>query len=190
MPTRAEIRDALRRSHEQLFTHFRALTPEELECPCTENEFPGGLPWRPKDHLAHLAFIERQFQGMIRRTIEGDPDPLGFNTRIGTTKRDEVLAWVHRQNQAYAKEHADDSLEEIFADLSATRQQSLELLEQLTDEQLAQPVPGAPWADGTIGGVLITNATHATIHTSWTEEGLHRQAEQGTRGLNRGSVSR
>ena len=174
MPTRAEILDALGRSQERLFTYFRALMPEELECPCTESEVPGGTPWRPKDHLAHLAFIERQFQGMIRRTVEGERDPIGFSSRIGTTKREEVLAWVHRQNQAYAKEHADDSLEEILTDLMATRQKSLELLGQLTDEQLALPVPGAPWADGTIGGVLITNAYHAERHTSWAEEGLRQ----------------
>jgi DinB superfamily len=172
MPTRTEILDALGRSQEQLFTHFRALTLEELERPCTENEFPGGTPWRPKDHLSHLAFIERQFQGMIRRTTEGETDPLGFSSRIGTTKREEVLAWVHRQNQANAEKHADDSLEDIFANLAATRQKSLELLEQLSDEQLAQPVPGAPWADGTIGGVLITNAYHAERHIAWIEEGL------------------
>src|SRR5258706_7505576 len=176
MPTRAEILDTLGRSQEQLFTHFRALTAEELELLCTENEVPGGRPWRPKDHLAHLAFIERQFQGMIRRTLEGETDPIGFSSRIGTTNREEVLAWVHRQNQAYAEEHAGDSVEEILADLTATRQKSLELLEQLTDEQLVQPVPGAPWADGTIGGVLITNAYHAERHTSWTEEGLRQQA--------------
>ena len=176
MPTRTEILDTLGRSQEQLFTHFRALTAEELERPCTENEVPGGTSWRPKDHLSHLAFIERQFQGMIRRTIEGETDPIGFGSRIGTTNREDVLAWVHRQNQAYAREHAGDSLEEILADLTATRQKSLELLEQLTDEQLAQPVPGAPWADGTIGGVLITNAYHAKRHTSWTEEGLRQQA--------------
>ena len=112
---------------------------------------------------------------MIHRTIEGETDPIGFSSRIGTTKREEVLAWVHRQNQAYAKEHAGDSLEEILTDLMATRQKSLELLGQLTDEQLALPVPGAPWADGTIGGVLITNAYHAERHTSWIEEGLRQQ---------------
>ena len=87
MPTRSEILDALSRTQEQLFTHFRGLTPEELECPCTESEVPGGTPWRPKDHLAHLVYIEQQFQAMIRRTVEGDTDPLGFSSRIGTTKQ-------------------------------------------------------------------------------------------------------
>ena len=78
MPTRAEILEALNKSQEQLFAHFRALTPEELERPCTKNEVPGGPPWRPKDHLEHLAHIERKFQRLIHRTIKSDPDPTGL----------------------------------------------------------------------------------------------------------------
>jgi hypothetical protein len=177
MPTRAEILDALGRSHEQLVAHFVALPAEDLERPCTASEVPGGTPWRAKDHLSHLAFIERQFQRMIRRTISGQPDPVGF-TRTGATNREDVLAWVHRQNQAYAEEHAGDGLDEVLADLSATRQTTLDLLGQLTDEQIVRPVPGAPWADGTIGGVLITNAYHADRHTAWVDKGLHSPAEQ------------
>jgi hypothetical protein len=52
------------------------------------------------------------------------------------------------------------------------------MLEQLTDEQLAMPIPGAPWGDGTIGGVLMTNARHATMHVAWIEEGLRLKAVQ------------
>src|SRR5258708_40044563 len=128
MPTRAEILDTLGRSQEQLFTHFRALTAEELERPCTENEVPGGTSWRPKDHLSHLAFIERQFQGMIRRTIEGETDPIGFGSSIRTTDREDVLAWVHRKDQAYAREQAGDILENILADLTTRRPKSLAML--------------------------------------------------------------
>jgi hypothetical protein len=175
VPTRIEILDTLSRSQEQLFAAFRAMKAADLERPCTENEHPGGPPWRPKDHLSHLAFIERQFLLMIRRTVDGERDPIGIRARIGTTSREEVLAWVHRQNQAYAEEHADDSLEGILADVSATRQKSLELLAEITDHELARPIPGAPWNDGTIGGVLITNAGHAEQHTSWVEAGLREQ---------------
>jgi hypothetical protein len=108
---------------------------------------------------------------MIRRTLDQEADPIGFR-KSGATNRDEVLAWVHRENQAHTDRHADDSLEEILARLTATRRQTLELLNELSDEQLAQPVPGAPWDDGTIGGVLITNAGHAKRHTSWVDAGL------------------
>ena len=178
MPTRAEILQTLRTSQESLFALIRAWSPEELERICTSSQVPDHAPWRPKDHFAHLAFIERAFQGMIHRTIAGKPDPVGFS-RTGATNREEVLAWIHRQNQAYTNEHADDSREQILDDLLATRKASLALLDQLTDEQLALPVPGAPWADGTIGGLLITNAHHATLHLSWVEEGLSKQNPKG-----------
>jgi hypothetical protein len=63
----------------------------------------------------------------------------------------------------------------LLDNLATARQQSLALLEELTDEQLALPVPGAPWADGTIGGLLIANAHHMEQHLSWIEEGLRQQ---------------
>ena len=170
MPTRTEIIETLNVSQEHLFALVRAWTPEELERPCTASEVPGGPPWRPKDHVMHLALIERTFQGMVRRTIAGELDPVGFS-RTGATSREEVLAWIHRRNQAYIEEHQNDSREQILTDLAATRQQSLDLLAQLTDEQLALPIPGAPWADGTVGGILMTNAQHATQHLSWITEG-------------------
>ena len=169
--TRTEILDELGRAQDALFMRFRAFTTEELERVCTESEVPEAAPWRPKDHLTHLGFIERRFQGMIRRTLEQEPDPIGFRT-IGAGNREEVIAWVHRQNQAHTDRHAEDTLEEILTRLTAIRQQSLELIEQLSDEQLLQPVPGAPWDDGTVGGVLITNARHAERHTSWVAAGL------------------
>lgn len=56
-----------------------------------------------------------------------------------------------------------------------TRDEVLEtLLEQVSDEQLAIPLPGAPWADGTISGILITNARHERLHLSWVENGLQQ----------------
>ena len=172
MPTRIEILGTLSTAHDQLFARFRSMSQAELESPCTQNEQPGGPPWRPKDHLSHLAFIERQFLWMIRRAVEGERDPLGIRARAGTTNLEEVLAWVHRQNQAYAEKHSDDGLEAILEDLTAARRESLELLHRMSDEQLDWPVRGAPWNDGTIGGVLITNAHHAVQHTTWVENGL------------------
>jgi hypothetical protein len=48
----------------------------------------------------------------------------------------------------------------------------LTLLEQLTDEELERPLKGAPWADGTIGGVLITSGYHQRQHVDWVRDGL------------------
>lgn len=171
MPTRSEILETLTHSQEHLLARYQAFTPQELERSCTESAVPDHAAWRPQDHLVHLAMIERAFQGMIRRTLQGEADPVGFG-RTGATNREEIIAWINRQNQDYVDAHRDDSMETILADCAATRKKTLELLEQLTDEQLALPVPGAPWADGTIGGVIITNAHHEARHLAWVEEGL------------------
>ena len=39
--------------------------------------------------------------------------------------------------------------------------------------QLAETLPGAPWDDGTVGGVLGANADHGHMHWKWvTDAGL------------------
>lgn len=174
MPTRAEILETLAASQERLIAYYQALTPEECERGCTASEAPDGTPWRPKDHLTHLASIERAFQGMVRRTLQGHADPTGFNSMGNATTREEIVALIHQHNQDHVDAHREDSLETMFANLAATREKTLALLAQCTDEQLATPVTGAPWSDGTIGGVLITNAHHAAQHMAWIEEGLHQ----------------
>lgn len=175
MPTRAEILETLTASQERLLARYQAFTPQELERRCTESAIPEGASWRPQDHLAHLAMIERAFQGMIRRTLQGEADPIGFS-RSGLTSQEEIVAWVHQQNQEYIDAHHDESLAAVLANRAVTRAKTLEMLEQLTDAQLAQPVPGAPWGDGTIGSIIMINSHHETMHLSWVEEGLVRQA--------------
>jgi hypothetical protein len=175
MFTRETILNTLANEREKLVARYRAFTVQELEQVCTKSEAPGGVPWRVKDHLAHLASIERAFQSMIKRTIAGKEDPIGLG-HLGSFKdaanREQILAYVHRLNQANVDAHYNDDFETLLADLTAARADTLELLGSLTDEQLALLVPGAPWADGSIGGVLITNAHHEMLHTKWVEDGL------------------
>lgn len=172
MPTRETILQTLAEEHARLLARYQAFTPEELDTICTESEDPNGSPWRPKDHLAHLALIEHSFQKMIRRSLKGSEDAVGFS-RLGAKSKEEVMAWIHHQNQKYVDAHRDDDMATLLADLEEARQETLALLAQLTDEQLTEPVTGAPWNDGTIGGVLITNAHHEGQHLHWIEEGLH-----------------
>ena len=172
MPTRSEITDKLERERIQLESRYRALSPEQLTSPCTESQTEGEAPWSAKDHVSHLAMIERAFQGMIRRSLDGQKNPVGFD--FESSSRDEIIARVHHGNQENVDQHRDDDLDTLFADLDAARADTLALMDSLTDEQLAAPLPGAPWADGTIGGVILTNAHHAMQHWTWVEEGLAR----------------
>src|SRR5438477_9047914 len=117
MPTRDVILQTLAQEREKLLARYRTFTPEELEAKCTQSEAPSGEPWRPKDHLAHLMLIERAFQGIVRRTLRGAGDPVGFS-RIGAKNREEILAWIHQNNQANVEAHRNDSLETLLADLT------------------------------------------------------------------------
>lgn len=174
MPTRETILGKLDKEETKLLERYRSLSTDDLERACTESEVDGATPWSAKDHLAHLAMIERAFLGMIRRTLDGSDNPLGIDFRSGN--RDDAIAKVHQGNQNNVEEHKDESLENLIADLKAARAETLALLESLEDSQLDLKVPGAPWADGTIGGVLITNAYHQVQHWAWIEEGLAKAA--------------
>lgn len=173
MPTRTEILDTLATSRTKLRAYYQALPTEAQERACTPSEAANGTPWSPKDHLAHLAAIERAFQGMARRTLQGDADPTGLGNLGDATQREALLAQIHQMNQEYVEKHRSDTSEAILAHLDAVRATTLSILETCTDEQLATPITGAPWSDGTIGGVLMTNAHHALQHLEWIEEGLH-----------------
>ena len=174
MPTREAIEGKLKKELVALIAHYRAMNADELVRPCTESEAEDGEMWSPKDHLAHLVMIERSFAAMVRRGIAGDERPVG----LGGGGRDQVYARVHNTNEQYVREHKDDDLETLIADLQAARADTLQLLSELTDEQLATPLKGAPWADGTIGGVLITNGYHQVQHTNWVNEGLSRALDR------------
>ena len=166
--TKAEIIERLNRERATLVERYRALTPDELVAPCTESEAPDGTPWSAKDHLAHLLRIEEAFLAMAKRTLGGEVAPVRFSG----TSREEAIAGVHRDNERHVSSLRDRSLDDLLGDLDVARQATLAFLADATDEHLATPIPGAPWGDGTIGGVLLTNAYHERGHLAWVDEGL------------------
>jgi hypothetical protein len=174
MPSRSQIRDTLAASHEQVMAYFLGLSPQVLERPCTASGVPGGVAWRAKDHFAHLAQNERNIQQLLRLTLTGATDLPGS---LGTMSREDRVAMGNQRNQSYVDAHRDDAMETLVADLAAARQETLQLLDQFTDEQLAAPAL-VPFAAGrTAGDLFAANAQHAAAHMMWIEEGLHQGPE-------------
>ncbi|HZU66632.1 MAG TPA: DinB family protein [Ktedonobacteraceae bacterium] len=172
MTTRSEILDTLAASQEQVTAYFQGLSQEDLERPCTESGVPGAAPWRAKDHFAHLAQNERNIQVLLRLTLKGETSlPGGMG---GAMSREERLAASNRRNQDYVDAHHDDSMEALFADVAAARQETLDLLAQFTDEQLAAPASISFVGDRTAGELFAANAHHAAAHIRWIEEGLRQ----------------
>jgi hypothetical protein len=77
---------------------------------------------------------------------------------------------VHAMTEQWQQEHHGKSLSEVVALGTSARSVTLQLLSELTDEQLEEVLPGAPWADGTIGGVIAANAEHGRMHWKWAKD--------------------
>src|SRR5690348_1628521 len=185
MPTRAEILDTLAASQTQVLAFFQGLSPEDLERPATASEVPGEAPWRAKDHLAHLVKSERNIQRLLRCTLVGEtrdvllrlqypegmpmPGILGDLSALTPEEEERLGMAVASVNQAYVNAHHDDSMEMLAADYLAARQDTLDLLQQFTDDQLATVVPTVI-GDQAAGDLFAGRAGHAATHFTWIEE--------------------
>jgi DinB superfamily len=170
---RSEIEVVLNRDRAWLLDTYSEMPLGELVRGVTTSEHDPSTMWSAQDHLAHLAGIEKNFNAMIRRHLAGDANPVGLLTDADgqPRSRDQVMAAVHEMTEAWAREHRGKSLSEVVAMGQAVRAETLALLSELTDAQLEEKLPGAPWADGTVGGVLATNAGHGRMHWAWIKEG-------------------
>ena len=173
---RTEIEVKLNRDRAWLLETYAALPPDDLVRGVTPSEHDSSTLWSPKDHLAHLAGIERNFNEMIRRHLDGDANPVGLARGAdgAARSREEVMARVHRLNEDWVLQHGAAPLDDIVSLGLAIRADTLALVASLKDTQLAERLPGAPWADGTIGGVLAVNADHGRMHWRWVKEGFER----------------
>src|SRR5215472_1201527 len=170
MPTRAQILDALAASQTQVMTFFQGLSSEDLERPATTSDVPGGAPWCAKDHLAHLVKNERNIQQLLRHALAGEtrdvllrlqypagmpmPSIRGDVSALTPQEMERLGMAVARLNQAYVDEHHHDSMEMLAADYLAARQETLDLLHQFTDDQLAAPVPSIVGDQAATGDVF------------------------------------
>ncbi len=168
MTDHATILTTLAEQRTELEQTFRSLDDELLHRPCTESEDPDGSPWAPIDHLAHLLRIEQAFLGMAKLTLEGDESPI----KIGGSTFEERIAQVHRDNEAHLASLRPLDVAALLSALTEARARTVEFVERLSAEELATPIPGAPWGDGTIGGVLMANAGHERQHLQWVDDAL------------------
>jgi hypothetical protein len=191
MPTRAEILDTLAASQTQVLAFFQGLSPEDLERPATANGVPGAAPWCAKDHLAHLVQSERNGQQLLRRILAGEtpdvilrmqypegmplPGILGNLDALTPEEEERLELAIASINQTYLNAHHDDSLEMLAADFLAARQETVDLLHQFTDDQLAAPMPTVV-GDQAPGDLFAGRAGHAAEHMTWIEEGFRRGA--------------
>jgi hypothetical protein len=172
---RIDIETKLNESRTWLLATYANLSEDQLRRPLTKSEHDPENQWSALDHFAHLALIEKNFEQMIRRHLAGHENPVGLrvNERGEARSREQIMASVHAMTDEFQRKHHDDSLSSVVALTGDARSASLRLLAELSDAQLDEPLAGAPWADGTLGGVIGVNADHGKMHWKWaTEAGL------------------
>jgi len=97
--------------------------------------------------------------------------PQRLNKDGTAQSRDEVMAGIHKWTETWADEHRGKPLGELVRAGLKVRADTLGLLAELTDEQLASTIPGTPWADSTVGGIMAANADHGRMHFKYAKEG-------------------
>lgn len=169
---RIEIEVKLNKDRAWLLETLSAMSDEELNRPRTPSEHDPDKTWSYADHFVHTTLIEKNWNAMFERHVAGEPGMAArLNSDGSPQSRDEVMAGVHKWTEAWAEEHRGKSLEELVRVGLGVRSETLKLLTELTDEQLQSKIPGAPWADGTVGGIMAANADHGRMHFKWAQEG-------------------
>ncbi len=169
---RIDIEIKLNRDRSWLLETLAAMPEAELFAPRTPSEHDPAKTWSFADHFIHTTLIEKNWNDMVRRHLAGKPGMAQRTNPGGTPQtREEVMAGIHRWTEAWAEEHRGKPLGELVRIGLAVRAETLQLLAELTDDQLESKIPGAPWADGTVGGIMAANADHGRMHFNWAKEG-------------------
>lgn len=168
---RIEIEIKLNRDRAWLLERLGSMPTEELMSPRTFSEHDPESRWSFADHFVHTALIERNWNAMFRRHLAGEQ---GLEPRLrgdgSQQSMDEIMASIHSWTEEWKAEHSGMSFVELVRVGQAVRAETLALLAELSDEDLTSKIPGAPWADGTVGGVMAANADHGRMHYRWAKD--------------------
>ena len=169
---RIEIEVKLNRDRAWLLETLSGMSEADLAAPRTPSEHDPAKSWSFTDHFIHTTLIEQNWNAMFRRHIAGEAGMQRPVIEDGEAQpTGDVMAVIHRWTERWADSHRGKPLEELARIGLAVRAETLALLSELTDEQLASVIPGAPWADGTVGGIMAANADHGRRHFTWAKEG-------------------
>ena len=168
---RTEIEIKLNRDRAWMLERLGSMTVDELNAPRTFSEHDPESRWSFADHFVHTTLIEANWNDMFRRHVSGDQGLAPRLREDGTPQSmDEIMATIHGWTEEWKAEHRGKSFGELVRIGQEVRADTLALLAELSDDDLASKIPGAPWADGTVGGIMAANADHGRMHFAWAEE--------------------
>jgi hypothetical protein len=163
MATTTKLVDQLETGVREVADYFRNLEPIAAKTvPITPSEHPGGRPWTPKDHLAHLVARERDFLEIARRLVAREPNPLRLERRGSTDQ--ERAAYVHRENQLNIEDRRDLALTDLLEELLHLRAQLVSLVVPLSPEDLTRAITVALGQQVPAHALLGSSDRHAKAH--------------------------
>jgi hypothetical protein len=176
---RIEIEIKLNRDRAWLLERLGSMSADELMAPRTFSEHDPDSRWSFADHFVHTTLIEQNWNAMFRRHVAGDQ---GLEPRLrgdgSPQSMEQIMASIHSWTEEWKAEHSGKPFVELVRIGQAVRADTLALLAELSDADLASKIPGAPWADGTVGGIMAANADHGRMHFAWaTEDPVSATAE-------------
>jgi len=170
---RTEIEITLSRGRADSLETVAAMSEEELRAPRTRSEHDSESWWSWADHFIHISLIERNFNAMIRRHLAGEQGmdrAMVDETGKALRPLGDIMAYVHELTESWKVKHEGAPLQDLVRISSAIRAETLALLSEIDDEQLQSKIPGAPWSDGTVGGIMAAHAGHWKMHRKWALE--------------------
>ncbi len=168
---RIEIEIKLNRDRAWLLERLGEMSEEQINAPRTFSEHDPDSTWSYADHFVHTTLIERNWNEMFRRHVSGDQGlPPRLNRDGSKQSMDEIMASIHGWTEEWKAEHAGKTFVELVRIGQEVRAETIALLHELSDDDLASKIPGAPWADGTVGGIMAANADHGRMHFAWAKE--------------------
>lgn len=174
---RTEIEVKLNKDRAWLLETLTQMAEDDLYAPRTVSEHDPDKTWSYADHFVHTTLIERNWNAMFRRHISGEPGMAPRVNKDGTPQPiAQVMGGIHAWTEEWADANRGKPLDELIRIGLEVRSDTLKLLSELTDEQLESKIPGAPWSDGTVGGVMAANADHGRMHFRWAKEGTAGEA--------------
>jgi hypothetical protein len=167
--------DQLETGITEVADYFRSLEPiAATTVPITPSEHPGGRPWTPKDHLAHLVARERDFLEIALRVVASEPNPLRLEHR-GSTAQDRA-AYVHRENQVNVEDRREATLTDLLGELLDLRSQLVSIVMTLSPEDLTRAITTEPGQEVPAHTLLGSSDRHAKAHIKLLWAATHRPA--------------
>ena len=130
MKDRQELLDDLEAARAELLSAIEGLSEQEMVCPGVIGE------WSVKDTLAHIAAWDGEFRAVIHAFVTQENPAFDYTI----SGKQGFAQW----NAQQVEKRRDLSVAQILAKLEEARQELVELVQGLTEEQLSrQAVP--PW---------------------------------------------